>query len=413
MKITEQIINSDNVKKTFNIIDSVIKDAWCDYCLDKGSIYRLKKHFTTTSFDYFPESIYNNSFKDYFLKYGPVNILKNYYLITELEALGIMGDIDTIYDIGSGPGIFSLALYTWQSKFNLYERNIYEVINIEPVIDHFNLFEDIWKNLPESRNVNISNKFIVNDFNGNFEFCKKNNLIILSNSLAELLRDKRFDLNDFIASIIKTNAIIVIIDYGYDELFPLFDKFLDKIKLHYHERTFYEWPKWKNKFSQVDLNDIEMKWKSQGCIKSNIKFIKGIFVPKKNKSNSVKELANFVNLYKKSWEYHDINLINKIFDHDAQYIISDTKPPLIGTSSIQNYWKNNKKLQRNVRFSPRYCCFEKNKAFCYWNSVFYRTDLKKWLLLSGQLEMNTKNSKIIHFWESFQKNHFDDKPLSY
>jgi hypothetical protein len=47
---------------------------------------------------------------------------------------------------------------------------------------------------------------------------------------------------------------------------------------------------------------------------------------------------------------------------------------------------------------------------CEWISIFYRTDLEKWMLLKGNFEAQLRGTRICYFKEIFIKQKFDIRP---
>jgi len=412
MNITRDIANATSVKKTLTSISRFLKKTNKRYYIDDSELIKLREHFTCLTLNRNPEEIYSETYLDFFLKYGFSNIIKNYYLLSEIEALGLLSSTNRVIDIGSGPGVFAMALSLWRKENPLSSQQIHEVLLQDCANEFLQLFKRIRINVPFIKTSKIKISFVNELIIGHLPLEKYNpSMVVMSNSLAEMLRDPRFNVTNFVNSLITVDPVIVIIDYDYDNIRDVFNTFIKKLEKHFIEVSLYGWPLWNKELKDIDLGPLNYSFDKNKNLTSNVRFIKGIFIPKKNINKYKPALQSYIVLmYKKAWENHDINILNTLFTKDAKYIINEIRPPLIGIKAIENYWINNKLEQNAVQFFPQYITYNLNIIHCNWISIFYRIDLEKWMLLEGYFEAHIKEEKIFLFKEHFNKQLFKVKP---
>lgn len=412
MSLIQNISKSQEIVDTFKSISRQVTRVNRRYEIDDSEILKLREHFTCKVFNRYPEVIYSETYLDFFYKYGYSNIMKNYYVLSELAALGFLSRNHRILDIGSGPGVFALALCLFKNENAKHLDYNYSVVLQDCSSEFLNLFRIIWKNLPIKNKCGIATSTLNELFVGQIPIEKGTpSILVLSNSLSEMLRDKRFNLSDFVNSLVETKPIIVIIDYGYDTLRNVFNRFISMIKPHFSETSLYAWPKWNKDFHEIDLQPLDYSLRANQHLSSNVRFIKSIYVPK-GYADAIKPnfYTEIVLKYKSSWEKHDFKLLKELFTSDAIYIIDEKKPILFGMKSIERYWRKNKMVQTNVTFNPQYITFNSNIIHCEWNAIFFRLDLDKWLLLRGVFDAELQEEKIVSFKEKFSKELFETKP---
>ena len=374
-------------------------------------INKLKEYFHSVSNDILPEDIYAESYLDFFIKYGYANVVKNYFVLNELEELGLSFCTKKILDIGSGPGVLPVSLLLSKHEKHLNSTEYHNVELLDCTSQFHDLFKAIWRLIPmsEKKDINISYKNEL--FIGNIDKKFDPTLIVLSNSLGELLRDKRFNLDLFIKSLKEINPVIILIDYYYESLNKMYNDFFKRIGESFNEVSIYEWPSWNKGLKFIDLGPISHVFGKNRRITSNVRFIKGIYVPKQTMSKLMPPIhVEIVQKYKYAWQSHDIELLRSLFTEDAIYSISDNKPPLIGIKKIEKYWLENEREQKFVQFFPNRISIDSDTVCCEWVSIFYRIDLGRWLLLKGNFQAQLRGNRICYFKENFIKQKFDVKP---
>lgn len=407
------ISESTDLREAFNKLGRQLVAHQNISNVDNNEIEKLKDHFTCYTFKRNPEEIYSETYLDFFLKYGLSNILKNYYVISEMKALGLLSSNSSILDLGSGPGTFELALLSFFNKNKSFSNLNFEITLQDCSNEFLQLFTFLWKDIPQCKKSYLNIKLKNELFTGKISKEQLSpSIILMSNSLAEMLRDKRFSTEQFIASLRKIKPILVIIDYGYDNFNDIFSRLTSKIEDFYEEISLYTWPTWNSKFKEIDLGySLNHSCGMKTELLSNFRFIKNIYIPKEDFNNYRPEFyAEVVLMYKKSWESHDLDLLDELFNDDAIYVISKSKAPLKGINSIKKYWYNNSLEQDSVTFFPQYISQNLNIIHCNWISIFYRKDKKKWMLLKGNFDAHMKSNKISLFKEEFEKQLFDRKP---
>ena len=412
MSVTFEILKTKEVKITFDKFSRQLALANNRTSIKDIELEKLRKHFKCHAFSRNPEEIYSETYLDFFFKYGLSNILKNYYAISEIKALGLFSDNNLILDIGSGPGITALALNLFCNKNDSFSNQNFKVVLQDCSSEFLQLFKILWKDISLNKKPHLEISLRNELFTG--KISKESfspSIVIMSNSLAEMLRDERFSLDVFVKSLVEIEPIIVIIDYGYEKFQNIFDQFISKIESHYDEISLYTWPSWNKSFKSIDLNPLTYSCGMNMNFSSNVSFIKSIYIPKKDQNKYKPEFyTDIVLLYKRSWEDHDLNLLDDLFTDDATYIINPKRAPLKGIKSIREYWHYNSLKQETVSFYPQYISLDFDTIHCNWISIFYRKDLGKWMLLNGTFDARLKANKIIYFEEQFSKQLFEEKP---
>lgn len=411
-----------------NIAKEIIKDSHiieimkklCLQILSKKKNNEIENLKISNLRDYFchgiqgqrPESVYGRASNDFFLRYGLTNLLKNYYLLSELYHLGLLNSVKNVLDLGCGPGTFSLAYLL----LNMKHPELCSQVNIvmtDRVKEFLTLFETLWNNIEadEKKFFNITSvqtridKILSPELNNP-------DMIVFSNSLLEILRDPKV-LNQLAEDLVETKATIFIIDYlddsnRYKGLAELLNLFTNQLLNHYQVYSFYKWPHWNKLFQLVNLDPVPypfgMKLNQNSKIVSNVKFIKAILVPRKTQvSLCLSTSSKLVMRYKDAWERHDVNILSDLFTKDVEYWEKQDQKPFIGIDGLCKYWRYNAQQQKEVKFTPLFIT-EDNKEFkCIWDCRFYRNDLERWMTLKGIFTAKVRNNKIYHFEEKFKK----------
>lgn len=411
MNIAQEILKDSHFNKIINeLYKQVLIQRKQDHTIiDDAKINSLRHHFCCAYIDQHPEKIYDSASFDFFFRYGMSNLIKNYYLLSELNQLGLLHSTETILDIGSGPGIFSLAYLLWHINHSSLCNKPHKIVMVDGAKEFLTLFKNLWENIEakEKRHFNIVTVHSPSDGTFPNELTQPD-LIVFSNSLSEMLRDSRVQMNKLIKNLIEAKAIIIIIDYLYDNTIELLQKFTSTLRPYYQNLSFYEWPYWNDYFQSVNLNKIEhvigIDSELKPKIVSNVKFLKAILIPKEGRTQSAPPLhSELVMQYKKAWEQHDLNILRKLFTHDAMYQEKRDREPFIGIDNICKYWIHNARQQKNVEFSPLFITKNDNHLRCLWKSEFYREDLKRWLILTGEFIAEIRDNKICYFKEIYKK----------
>lgn len=411
MNIAQEILKEPHFSKIINELYKQIlfQKKQDNIIINDDKINSLRHHFCCAYIEQNPEKIYNSASFDFFFRYGLSNLIKNYYLLSELNQLGLLHSTENILDMGSGPGIFSLAYLIWHIDHSGLSNKLNKIIMVDGAKEFLSLFENLWKNMEakEKRHFNIVT--VPSPSDGTFpNEIAQPDLIIFSNSLSEMLRDSRVQVNKLIRNLIEAKAVIIIIDYPYDNTVKLLEKFTSILRPYYQNLSFYEWPYWNDFFQSVNLNKIdhaiEIDSKLKTRIVSNVKFLKAILIPREGRIYSApSRYSELVMQYKKAWEQHDLNILKKLFSQDAIYQEKREREPFDGIDNICKYWVRNARQQKNVVFSPLFITEDDNLLRCLWKSKFYREDLKRWLILTGEFIAEIRDNKIYSFKENYEK----------
>lgn len=419
MKLLDQLIRDDLTKDFLESLDIALKLRKGAEILNENiearqSFLKLKEYFRASKPDESPEKIYRELYIPFCSKYGVANLIKNYYCLAELHQLGILQSKIKILDLGCGPGIFELAYLLWIKKHAKTEEFRAEITMVDAVGEFLDIFRKIWTNLDyrEKKKIDVSeqNRMIDGEIK---DLCQSPDIIIFSSSLGEMLRDRRVNTRKLLHNLLGSNAIIVVIDYGYNALRPLFDDFVTGLADEFEEVGCFSGSLWGNHFKYVDLGNVSWNVaKASAKNSANVQFLKTILVPKSRKKRlRLRESAAMVFKYKEAWENHDLNLVQSLFAENAVYYERAGGEPFYGLKNICEYWIDNSKRQRSVSFNPFYIDDIDEIITALWQSTFYRKDMSKWLSLKGEFEAICKDGKIFEFKECFKKRSIRGKGL--
>lgn len=109
---------------------------------------------------------------------------------------------------------------------------------------------------------------------------------------------------------------------------------------------------------------------------------------------------DYINLYKRAWENHDMRILEKIFHQNIIYEESPTNI-IIGIEALKRYWKENKRKQKNVQFKPINYTINKNNIVVKWNASFIDVTNSKSAKLEGIMWLIIENEKIRQFKERY------------
>lgn len=411
MKLFDQLIQDDLTKDFLEGLDIASKLRKSTEILNENyearqSFLRLKEYFRASKPDENPDKIYRELYMPFCSKYGVANLIKNYYCLAELHQLGLLQSKMKILDLGCGPGIFELAYLLWIKRHAEIEEFQAEITMVDVVGEFLDIFRKIWSNLDyqEKQKIDVfeQNRMIDGEIE---DLCQSTDIIIFSSSLGEMLRDRRVNTRKLLHNLLDSNAIIVVIDYGYNALRPLFDDFFTGLADEFEEVGCFSGSLWGNHFNYVDLGNVSWKVaKASAKNSANVQFIKTILVPKsKKKRLRLRESAAMVFRYKEAWENHDLNLIQSLFADNAVYYERDGREPFYGLKNICEYWIENSKRQRSVSFNAFYIDDRAEIITALWQSRFYRKDMNKWMSLRGEFKAICKDGKILEFKERFKK----------
>jgi len=419
MNIFNELLNKSTIQLFIRAVEKGASDV---IDAQEGRKYyahiaQLKQYFKSINSVNNPEVIYNKLFKEFYLKYGFANLIKNYYVISELFNLGILNNLHNITDIGSGPGTFTLAYLLWLKEHSVSNLNNINIRMVDAVKNYFILFDSIWENLEIKEKNNIKINYYNDYINRSIsKYTISTDIIVFSNSICEIMNNKKNAVNSIIKSIIDSNAVLVFIDYKYPKTIKTYRYLFDKLNPYYNKHEIYLSNQNNNDLTEIDFNSIENPWRKCSSRKlnnnrSNVKFVKSILIPKNKKDILKNSLpTQIVNLYKKAWEEHDTPILGKIFSKNAIYIEKKNISEYYGINEIYNYWDNNSKLQSQIRFSPIYIDMKINLLKLLWRCIFYRRDLKHWLELNGNINAIIHKNKIEYFIENFKKKVFKRNP---
>jgi ribosomal protein RSM22 (predicted rRNA methylase) len=258
MKIAQEILKKSNFQETINELCSQVPIQNNTKVADNCKINNLRQHFCCAELTGKPEEIYNSASVDFFSRYGLSNIIKNYYLLSELNQLGLLNTAKKILDLGSGPGTFPLAYLMWHVDHPKLCKKNHKIVMVDGAREFFTLFERLWGTIEAKEKKHFDVVTIPFASDGKFpDESKQSDLIIFSNSLLEMLRDARVQWKTLIKNLIESLSVIVIIDYPYDKTSRLLQKFTAELSPYYKALSFYEWPQWNDFFRSVDLKKID------------------------------------------------------------------------------------------------------------------------------------------------------------
>ncbi len=415
MNIAQEIVRDSHISVVMDILYSRVLSEKQYGAIEHSKIDSLRDHFCCASIKQSPEKIYGSASNDFFLRYGLTNLLKNYYLLSELYQLGLLPSVKNILDLGCGPGIFSLAHLLWNMDHPELCNKPHRIVMADGAKEFLTLFETLWKSLEVKEKDSFTITTVSTLSDGTFPTeLSRPDMIVFSNSLSEMLRDPRVEINQLIKSLIEAQAVIFIIDYHYDNTTALLQRFTANLHAYYRNISFYKWPYWNDFFQFVDLDKVEypfdIGWNQRTKIISNVKFLKAILVPRKRQIRSRSPaFAELVMQYKNAWEQHDIEVLRCLFTEDATYQEKQGREPFVGIDRICEYWAHNAQQQTNVQFFPLFITEENDYLKCIWKCKFYRKDLRRWMILNGVFTAKIKDKRICFFEEKFERTFTGDE----
>ena len=173
-----------------------------------------------------PNEFYAPTYLTFSHRYMLINVAKNYHLLDTLSELGLLASCRTILDLGSGPGSFALSLLTWLDEQDGNAMPSVEIQMVDAVEEFVQLFERVWQLVDLDKKRDITVRATASFVDGSFlQFADKPDMILFSNSLTEILRNSRVRQDQFMTSLIESEAVIAIVDYEYAELSHLLEEF--------------------------------------------------------------------------------------------------------------------------------------------------------------------------------------------
>lgn len=193
-----------------------------------------------------------------------------------------------IVDLGCGPGTFELAFLFWIRDHDKDSGYRPEITAIDAVKEFLEIFRGIWAamDVSDKRNMSIVQQNVLIDKN-TWSLQKPVDIILLSNSLGEVLRDSRTDRNQLAKNLIDSSAVILIIDYRYDPLLPMLDSFLNLLSSQYDKISCSVDQPWGKYFDSINLGRVADVTSLNSYTNlerdSNVEFVRVILVPKHTK----------------------------------------------------------------------------------------------------------------------------------
>ena len=369
----------------------------------------LQQHFRYGLAD--PVSVYRPCFRTYAERYTLSNIEKNRVLLQELYALGILPQAKHILDLGCGPGSFALAylLQTMEHPHPRFQKTTMTMI--DAVGEFLTLFQETWNAIPASHTSGIRVKLIESFITQGFlQHVPQPDLIILSNSVTEMLRNSSVDTQRFLTDCVDSRAVIAIVDYDYSTSTPFLTQFADALADHYVslKAPSLSCRRRHRVYDAIDLGklrDIRTEVASLSQLRdANVAFLKAIWVPSVTEDVTNRCLpATIVGSYKTAWERHDLSVLRELFTEDAVYVEREGQKPFDGIESICAYWTRNAARQADVDFQADRIDFDGTTVTADWRCRFFRKDLARWMYLKGVFEARLRNDKVCFFSETFRK----------
>jgi limonene-1,2-epoxide hydrolase len=367
-----------------------------------------------------PMSVYRDCFRTYAERYTLPGIEKNRVLLQELCALGILPKAKHILDLGCGPGSFTLAYLLQRMEHPRLTCQTTTITMVDAVSEFLTLFQETWNAIPANHTsgiqVNLRNIFITEGF---LRYVPQPDLIILSNSVTEILRNSHVDARQFLADCVDSRAVIAIVDYDYSTSAPFLTEFADALAAHC---TNLNTPSssWDRRYRAYDavnlgkLRDIRKEVRTLSQLRNaNVSFLKAIWAPSVAKAVTQRSVpATVVGSYKKAWEQHDLSILRELFTKDAIYVERKGQEPFSGIESICAYWSRNATQQTSVDFQADRIDYDGTTVTADWRCRFFRRDLAKWMYLTGVFKAKLRNNKVCFFSETFKKSFtgFPDSP---
>lgn len=126
---------------------------------------------------------------------------------------------------------------------------------------------------------------------------------------------------------------------------------------------------------------------------------------------SGQDVYHWMEMYKKLWEFKDLNLLNSLFCSDAQYFETPFDKPYTGMDEIRQYWVDATGVQQDIQFSYEVIKVYNKTAWCKWQAKFIRLNTDKQVNLEGIMEMTfTPSLKCKFFkewWHKVTTSHID------
>ncbi len=422
MTITNIIFDESSANKIIENVNNIISGhGYTDLVL---SVHELRSYFRESDCNSNSITFYDRNYLTFVANCLVPNYLKYYYVLNEMYHLGLLNRKSKFLDIGSGPGTFSLACssfyntYFYRSNFNI------SIEMVEAQTKFIDVFGRLWNSLDIKNKSNFSFSMVNKYITGSYLPKATPDIIILSNSLIEIIRNSCVSISDFVKFILESNAIVVLLDSFYHHLVDRVNVFIEALSEKYSVKNFYSCPNitfekysTKNFYSRPNITSEKWNYINLGMLSyeisynpiryinsNNMRFNRIILVP-----NNLSDYSNYsqskilVNNYKEAWEKHDTRILPQVFSDDATYQEKPHLEPLNGLNRIVDYWKENSIKQSEVNFFPKYIIERENQIDVHWDSHFYRNDLNKWILLQGYFSALIKNSKIYRFTECFTK----------
>ena len=388
----------------------VISASW-----ESNNMYENKEESLTNLKEYFynggsdPRSFYQSTFLPFTVRYTFPNLVKNYFVIEELNKLNLLHRCKRILDLGCGPGNFALAYAIWaKGKPNFLKEGV-TITMVDAVEEFLMFFGDLWRHIGGENQTNLKTKTIKKFIKGRFLDLSDNpDLIIFSNSLVEILRNPSVQTDKLIEDILLSGAIIAVIDYGYKSCSSYLKSFANQLKGNVTCLQVSNWPIKYNFYEAIDLGQINkllvFDRKKHTVQKTKVKFLKSLWIPKVFENWDETSIASLiVAKYKQAWEKHDISLLKTLFAKDAIYIEKSDSEPFKGIGNICNYWNYNSCKQDHVKFHPTRIHYSHGTLITDWQCKLFRKDLRKWMYLNGKFHAKIKGKRIIRFSEKFEK----------
>jgi len=410
MRIAIEIQTLTEVRSWIERVCSIVARHCNSSAIDPHNLNMLRAHFACGS-DVLvdSETIYNRTSGDFFLRYGLANLMKNYYALSELQGLGILSRISRIIDVGSGPGTFALAYVLWAKTHATTLSCPMSIVMTDSAREPLALFDKIWSELPEVERNLVKITKVHQTCTSDLPSTAEADLIVFSNSISEILRSSHCRYDDLCQNLAGSHATILVIDHYYRDTERLLNEFARRMVEHRKLVSLYHWNRWNNVFDEVNLLPIAHRVRFSEThsqrIDSNVKFLKAIFRPSDGKGHASPppRTTHSVQMYKRAWEQHDLNILRELFTEDATYQEKPHSAPLQGIEKICEYWKQNALRQRFVRFMPKFVDFHNDSMIVLWEASFFRVDLNRWMYLDGSFNATFRQGRICAFSEKFNK----------
>ena len=370
----------------------------------KKEVVNLRKYFCGIG-NLDPSACYGAMCEAFTHKYLVENILKNLHLLNRLHVLGILEKCHRILDIGSGPGTFALSLLLWLQNPWGKELN-FEVVMVDAVEQFLNVTQKLWKNinLPEKEKIKlVFRKFHVK---GDLALSsQKQDMIVLSNSLAEIMRNLDVNKDKVKSDLAHSNCPVVVIDHAYSSLSSVFEEFAQAMRLRHSPIVFEETSKPSPSDEWVHVVAPRNQWE-KGLFEKRerkpLEFLESIWLPKnQDKWQDIILAHDIVRRYKIAWEKHNLDLVSKLFTNNAVYQEKNDEGSFHGLREILRYWQLNAEQQENVHFDPLRIDVRMQTIHVIWKARFFRRDLLKWFYLNGEFTAELKGNRIQSFCETF------------